>query len=67
MKNFLSKLLEKHAFCQASVLYLPHPKYASEQTCKLVYFEPDLHIRRVFRKTIPSAGMETCPTQAVAI
>jgi hypothetical protein len=37
MKNFLSKLLEKHAFCERS-----------EQTCKLVYFEPDLPIRRVF-------------------
>ena len=32
MKNFLSKLLEKHAFCQASVLCLPHSKYVSDSS-----------------------------------
>jgi hypothetical protein len=36
-KNYQYKRLEKHAFCERS-----------EQTCKLVYFEPDLLIRRNF-------------------
>ena len=35
-KTYLSKPLVKHAFCERS-----------EQICKLVYFEPDLPIRRI--------------------
>jgi hypothetical protein len=32
---------------------------------KLNEVEPDIPIRRVFGKTTPSAGMETCPTEFV--
>ena len=34
---------------------------------KLNEVEPDIPIRRVFGKTFPSAGMETCPTEAFEV
>jgi len=39
-----SALYCQPAFCQASVLYLPHPKYTNSQTAKLMQFEPNMPV-----------------------
>ena len=60
MKNYLSKPLEKHAFCQARVFRAGHAKHRSLMPTEV---EPDLPIRRIVGQAIQSAGMDTCPTE----